>query len=73
MDTESQSKGTSGHGLQAPHPEGIPGKIFLNDEGLRGGWRLLIYGFFVAGMGFVCLFVLALILPMIKLLDGLSR
>jgi CAAX protease family protein len=38
--------------LQAPRPEGILGKIFLNDKGLRGGWRLLIYAAFVAALGF---------------------
>jgi len=27
-------------------------KIFLNDKGVRGGWRLLIYAAFVAGLGF---------------------
>jgi membrane protease YdiL (CAAX protease family) len=39
-------------GFQAPPPEGILHKIFLNDRGLRGGWRLLIYAVFVAGLGF---------------------
>jgi membrane protease YdiL (CAAX protease family) len=36
----------------APPPEGLPGKIFLNDRGLRAGWRLLIYTVFVAALGF---------------------
>jgi len=39
-------------GFQAPPPEGILHKIFLNDKGLRGGWRLLIYAAFVAALGF---------------------
>jgi len=38
--------------FQAPPPEGILSKIFLNDKGVRGGWRLLIYAAFVAGLGF---------------------
>jgi len=38
--------------FQAPPPEGILSKIFLNDKGMRGGWRLLIYAAFVAGLGF---------------------
>jgi len=38
--------------FQAPSPEGILSKIFQNDKGLRGGWRLLIYAAFVAGLGF---------------------
>src|SRR4030088_3174347 len=39
-------------GFQAPPPEGILHRIFLNDKGLRGGWRLLIYAAFVAALGF---------------------
>jgi membrane protease YdiL (CAAX protease family) len=38
--------------FQAPPPEGILSKIFLNDKGLRAGWRLLVYAVFVAGLGF---------------------
>jgi len=38
--------------FQAPPREGILSKIFLNDKGMRGGWRLLIYAAFVAGLGF---------------------
>ncbi len=38
--------------FQAPPPEGMLSKIFLNDKGVRGGWRLLIYAAFVAGLGF---------------------
>src|SRR5260370_16080977 len=37
--------------FQAPPPERILHKIFLNDKGLRGGWRLLIYAAFVAALG----------------------
>jgi membrane protease YdiL (CAAX protease family) len=37
--------------LQAPPPQGILSKIFLNDKGIRGGWRLLIYAALVAGLG----------------------
>jgi membrane protease YdiL (CAAX protease family) len=35
---------------QAPPPEGIISKIFLNEEGLRAGWRLLIYAAFAASL-----------------------
>jgi membrane protease YdiL (CAAX protease family) len=38
--------------FRAPPREGILSKIFLNDKGMRGGWRLLIYAAFVAGLGF---------------------
>jgi uncharacterized protein len=37
--------------FQAPPPPGILSKIFLNDKGMRGGWRLLIYAALVAGLG----------------------
>src|SRR5204862_5785845 len=38
--------------LQAPPPDGILSKVFLNDKGVRGGWRLLMYAAFVAVLGF---------------------
>ena len=38
--------------MQGPPPQGILSKIFLNDKGIRGGWRLLIYAALVAGLGF---------------------
>ncbi len=38
--------------MQGPPTQGILGKIFLNDKGIRGGWRLLIYAALVAGLGF---------------------
>jgi membrane protease YdiL (CAAX protease family) len=48
----------SGSPPQAPPPDGSLGKIFLNERGLRGIWRLLIYGVVVTGLGFFGLFVL---------------
>ena len=47
--------------FQAPPPEGILSKIFLNDKGVRGPWRLLIYTGIVAALGFSGLLVLQLI------------
>jgi uncharacterized protein len=38
--------------FQAPPPQGILSKIFLNDQGIRGGWRLLVYAVLVAALGF---------------------
>ena len=52
MDFEPLPQTSSTTPLQAPPPEGILHKIFLNEKGLRGGWRLLIYGTFVALLGF---------------------
>lgn len=42
----------SGPPLQAPSPDGLLNKIFLNERGLRGVWRLLVYAAFVAGLAF---------------------
>jgi len=38
--------------FQAHPPESLLTKIFVNDKGLRAGWRLLVYAAFVAGLGF---------------------
>jgi membrane protease YdiL (CAAX protease family) len=35
-----------------PPPDGFLSTLFLKDDGLRAGWRLLLYGFFVAALGF---------------------
>ncbi len=52
MDFELSVEASSRPPLQAPPPEGILSKIFLNDKGMRGGWRLLIYAGFLT-LGFV--------------------
>jgi len=52
LDFEPLAQPSSAPPLQAPPPEGILSKIFLNEKGLRGGWRLLIYAAFVAVIGF---------------------
>ena len=52
MDVEPLQNPSPTPPFQAPPPEGILSKIFLNDKGMRGGWRLLIYAAFVAGLGF---------------------
>jgi uncharacterized protein len=51
--TESFSDSSSAPASSAPPPEGLPGKIFLNDEGLRSGWSLLIYAAFWLMIDFV--------------------
>ena len=35
-----------------PPPDGFLSNIFLKDDGLRAGWRLLLYAVFVAALGF---------------------
>src|SRR5438876_830811 len=52
LDFEPLAQPSSAPPLQAPPPERIISKIFLNEKGLRGGWRLLIYAAFVAALGF---------------------
>jgi uncharacterized protein len=52
LDFEPSAEPSSTPPLQAPPYEGIFHKIFLNNKGLRGGWRLLIYAAFVAALGF---------------------
>ncbi len=51
MDFEPLAEPSSAPPLQAPPSERIFSKIFLNERGLRGGWRLLIYAAFVAALG----------------------
>ena len=51
---------------QVPLREGILSKIFLNEKGVRGVWRLLIYTTFVAAIGFGGSIIL-------QLLRGLPR
>ena len=52
MDFEPLAEPSSAPHLQAPSPDGILSKVFLNDKGVRGGWRLLMYAAFVAVLGF---------------------
>jgi len=52
LDIEPLADTSSNPPFQAPPPEGILHKIFLNEKGVRGGWRLLIYAGIVAGLGF---------------------
>jgi len=58
LDFEPSAEPSSSPPLQSPPPEGIVSKIFLNDKGVRGMWRLLIYAAFVAVLGFGGLVVL---------------
>ena len=52
MDFEPSAESSSRPPLQAPPPEGILSKIFQNDKGIRGIWRLPIYAAFVTVLGF---------------------
>ena len=52
MDAEPLTDPSSLPPLTPPPPVGIASTIFLNEKGLRAGWRLLIYAAFVAAIGF---------------------
>ena len=52
MDPEPLAEPSSTPPFQVQPPEGILNKIFLNEKGLRAGWRLLIYAAFVAALFF---------------------
>ena len=52
MDSERLPDSPSTSPAKAPPPEGTLDRIFLNANGLRAGWRLLIYAGFVLGLGF---------------------
>jgi membrane protease YdiL (CAAX protease family) len=48
LDSNPSSNPSPTPPLNTPLREGLPGKIFFNEEGLRAGWRLLIYaGFWI--------------------------
>ena len=52
MDAEPLTDPSSLPPLPPSPPVGIVSTIFLNEKGLRAGWRLLIYAVFVAAIGF---------------------
>jgi membrane protease YdiL (CAAX protease family) len=52
LDAEPLTDPSSVPPLTPPPPAGLGNKIFLNEAGLRSGWRLLIYAVFVAALGF---------------------
>lgn len=59
MDFESLAHPQATPPLPAPPREGLLSKVFLNDEGLRAGWRLMIYAGFAVGLVFGGGFVLS--------------
>ena len=52
MDAEPLTDPSSLSPLTPPPPVGPASVIFLNEKGLRAGWRLLLYAVFVAALGF---------------------
>jgi len=60
LDVEPLPDSSTAPPLTLPPPEGLTSRIFLHKGGLRAGWRLLIYAFFVAALAFGGQFVLRL-------------
>jgi CAAX protease family protein len=59
LTTESSFEAPPPPAFQAPPPEGFASKVFLGDDGLRVGWRLLLYtAFFLMIQYAVDIFVL---------------
>jgi membrane protease YdiL (CAAX protease family) len=52
LDAEPLTDPSSLPPLTPPPPVGIASVIFLNEKGLRAGWRLVLYAIFVAALGF---------------------
>jgi uncharacterized protein len=57
MDEQPFGNSPEAHGVFDSPPSGFPGKLFVGKEGLRAGWRLLLYSviFFGFWVGFVFL------------------
>lgn len=53
MAIESSPDSSPAPAPQLPPSSGLPDRIFLNDEGLRAGWSLLIYAAFLLMLEFV--------------------
>lgn len=60
MDAEPLPEPSPDPRFPVPPSDGILSQIFLNDKGVRGVWRLVIYGALVTGLGFCGLLVLQL-------------
>lgn len=54
---ESSPESSSPPTFPAPPPEGLAGKIFFSQDGLRSGWSLLLY----AAFGFMIWYLLAMV------------
>ncbi len=57
MDSESASDSSATSPVPVGPPNDFLGKIFLNDAGLRAGWRLCLYGLFWITLSYLLQFV----------------
>ncbi len=58
MDFETASDSSSTPPVPAGPPNDLLEKVFLNDAGLRAGWRLLLYGLFWITFSYVLQFII---------------
>jgi membrane protease YdiL (CAAX protease family) len=58
METDPSTNSPATPPVTPPPPDGFLSTIFLKDDGLRAGWRLLLYGMFVATLGFSTLLLI---------------
>lgn len=72
MDVEPLMQPSPDPLFPTPPPEGILSQIFLNDKGVRAGWRLLIYAALVAGLGLFGLIVLQLFVSPTRSISSLG-
>lgn len=72
MDVEPLTQPSPDPLFPTPPPEGILSQVFLNDKGVRAGWRLLIYAALVAGLGLFGLIVLQLFVSPTRSISSLG-
>jgi uncharacterized protein len=64
METDPSANPTTPPPVTPPSHDGLLRTLFLKDDGLRAGWRLLLYVFFVATLGFSALILISqLVVP----------
>ncbi len=59
METDPSTDSPATPPVTPPPRDGFLRTIFLKDDGLRAGWRLLLYGAFAAALGFSTLIVIS--------------
>jgi CAAX protease family protein len=63
METDPATDSTATPPATPPPPDGFLSKLFLKDDGLRAGWRLLLYGLFLESLKFSTLLLLSELVP----------
>jgi len=63
METDPATNSTAAPPTTPRPPDGFLSKLFLKDDGLRAGWRLLLYGLFLESLKFSTLLLLSELVP----------